>query len=314
MDPRENPTLLLPSAHAPSDLVASSTMGSSDSPKTTAGQYQRHMIGTSKAPSQSKDGPLLADIKVENMPPIGYFEDQLDEKNLTSLHNKLAPEISSMTLYCFQPTQWDKPKPGDQTKLKCQTPDARLFIESEPGYSPKSKDANDDGDSSSIFKAEDHLMWYTSEHNKWRSISAEIALGNSYGELSTHPDCVAKLIDSNLGYLIKPSKPRLVWTVPLKWNEQGALYGFPFANKVDPGQVGEKSEVLRKVSKGMPVQLVISPGAVTRGKTTLKNHKLIAADWYLIVWRHHMTVVVPDTFDPQIKPATIEGGKFLPAS
>ncbi|KAI1307058.1 hypothetical protein F5Y03DRAFT_405661 [Xylaria venustula] len=419
----EKTTPLPSSAHIPPDLVASSAMGSLDSLKTTTSQQQGDMADTTTqstpldkpdtALRKSTDSPLPANTTGgENMPSLGFLESQLDENNLTSLHANLASEISLMVHQRFQPTPWDKLKPDHQVKLKRWTPDARLLIESEPGYSlifrawiwhilddgvfsadpktkwqdygdgyeavklfsqfldiiQKSEDTNDNNDCTSISKVKDHRMWYTSEFNKWRSVSAELALQKSYKQVSIHRDYVGKLIDSNLGYLMKPFrnyrpstnqerigdltatydatllicrvKPRLVWTDPFKQDEQGVLYGFPFTNKVDPKQEmisgahdddgtfietrmetekprvdsGEEPEVLRTISEGKPVQLVISPGVMTRGWTVLKDNKPLATDWHLMFWRHPMIVVVPDTFDPPIKPATFKGGKFLPAS
>lgn len=209
-------------------------------------------------------------------------------------------------------------------------------------------------------------MWYKPEYNKWRSVSAELALKRSNNQVSIHWGYVDKLIDSNLGYLMKPFikdsfemheigaevagydatllicrvKLRLVWTDPFKQDEQGVLYGFPFTNKANPEQEivlgrtddegnyidtrmetvkprlnsGKYPKELRTISEGKPVQLVISPGVMTRGRTILKNHQPFATDWHLMYWQHPMIVVVPDTFDPPIKPATFEDGKFLPAS
>ncbi|KAI0399343.1 hypothetical protein F4802DRAFT_610935 [Xylaria palmicola] len=413
-------TMPLPSsAHIPPDPVASPAMGSPDSPKTTTSQYQGDMADTpaesipldkpDTALPKSTDSPLLANIKGEKMPSTGFLESGLDEINLTSLHVNLADEISVMARQRFQPTPWDKLKPDHQVKLKRWTPDARLLIESEPGYSlifrawiwhilddgvfsadPKTKwqdygdgyeavklfsqfldiiqNTNDNNDCTGISKVKDHPMWYTSEYNKWRSVTAELALHKSYKQATIHRDYVGKLIDSNLGYLMKPFrnhgrsthqerigdlaagydvtllicrvKPRLVWTDPFKQDEQGVLYGFPFTNKVDPKQeiipgayddahkmidtrmetekprinCGEAPEVLRTISEGKPVQLVISPGVMTRGWTVMKDHRPFATDWHLMFWRHPMIVVVPDTFDPPIKPATFKDGKFLPAS
>ncbi|KAI0867499.1 hypothetical protein GGS24DRAFT_286936 [Hypoxylon argillaceum] len=220
-------------------------------------------------------------------------------------------------------------------------------------------------------------MWYTPEYNHWRSVPAETALKNSdYSQSIIHRDYVGKLMDSNLGYLMKPTtsyetenhrartglmatkeicrlacnydaillicrvKPRLVWTDPFKQDEQGVLYGFPFTNKADPEQEvvpvsldeggneiesrmetvkprvesGEGPEELRIISEGRAVQLVISPGVITRGWTVMKSHREFATDSHLLFWRHPMIVVVLDTFDPPIKPATIENGVLLSAS
>ncbi|KAI3325673.1 hypothetical protein HD806DRAFT_533337 [Xylariaceae sp. AK1471] len=108
-----------------------------------------------------------------------------------------------------------------------------------------------------------HPVCYTSEWNKLRSTSAELALRKSRNSRTMDPENVVKLIKSNLGYLMKPEddlgkladclldvswlathidtvmfisrrQPRLVWTDPLEQNEHSSWYGFPLDNKVDP--------------------------------------------------------------------------------
>ncbi|KAI8624132.1 hypothetical protein F5Y19DRAFT_480898 [Xylariaceae sp. FL1651] len=233
----------------------------------------------------------------------------------------------------------------------------------------QSEGTNDSNDRARVSGLKDHPRWYTSEWNKWRSVSAGLALQHSSKQRTVHSDYVAKLIDSNLGYvMIKPSKfssslrdkicqrtgkydailliyrnkPRLVWTDPLKQDEQGVLYGFPFTNKVDPEQEiipggqddeylrvetrietveswilrrdVEKNKLLRTTSEGKPVQLVTSPGLVSRGWVVFRNNRSFASDWHLTAWVHPMIVVVPEMLDPPIKPATVKDGVFLPAS
>lgn len=82
------------------------------------------------------------------------------------------------------------------------------------------------------------------------------------------------------------------------------MYGFPFTNKADLKQEvvpvsldeggneieslmetvkprvesGEGPEELRIISEGKPVQLVSSPGVMTRGSTVMKNHREFATD------------------------------------
>ncbi|KAJ2995864.1 hypothetical protein NUW58_g1151 [Xylaria curta] len=229
-----------------------------------------------------------------------------------------------------------------------------------------SEHANDDNDRTSPSEAKEN-RWHTPEYNKWRAVSAEIALEQT-GMITVSPDYVAKFIDDNLGYLMtKPFtqtkkespqfrigalvsgldanmltcqyKARLVWTDPVKQNEQNAWYGFPFTNKVDleqervPGAydnntkyqecrmtspaprvaTGQDTEALQTISEGKPVQLVICPGIVTRGQEREKNGRPFPTDFHLIFWRQFMNVVVPDTFDPPLEPATFRNGTFVPA-
>ncbi|KAI1157320.1 hypothetical protein F5B18DRAFT_224686 [Nemania serpens] len=233
----------------------------------------------------------------------------------------------------------------------------------------KPKDANgDDGYFTTLSKMKGQTQWYTSEYNKWRSVSAELALKTSGHFGSIHPDYAGKLIKDHLGYLMIERPPnhdqityegriggivsrydacllicrvnaRLVWTDPLQPYRQGTLHGFPFTIKIDPkkeqvvglnaengtaldvrmeveepkGAIEEDLVRLRAVSDGQHVQLVVSPGLVTRGWTTLENHKPFVTDWHLLSWRHPLTTVVPCTFEPPIKPATSEIGMFKPA-
>ncbi|GAW21858.1 hypothetical protein ANO14919_113840 [Xylariales sp. No.14919] len=222
----------------------------------------------------------------------------------------------------------------------------------------------DDDNNEMRFSMKDHPLWHSAEYNKWRSVSAELALKKSPTRGSIDPDYVIKRIHSNLGYLMRSTsvgdfgvkgigslaaeydtamlicrvKPMLVWTDPLKQDEQTALYGFPFITKDDPERerlgthnafgIWQKSrmvakkglssnddtEVLRATSEGKPVQLVISPGVVTRGCIVTVNHKPKASDWHVIYWRYYMGVLVPGSFNPPIKPAIIMDGKFLPAA
>ncbi|KAI1291003.1 hypothetical protein F5Y03DRAFT_388670 [Xylaria venustula] len=108
-----------------------------------------------------------------------------------------------------------------------------------------------------------HPVCYTSEWNKLRSASAELALRKSRNLMTMDPVHIVKFIKSNLGYLMKPeadlgslsgcleeislrviyidtamfisrAQPRLVWTDPLEQNEPNSWYGFPMDNKLDP--------------------------------------------------------------------------------
>ncbi|KAJ8123917.1 hypothetical protein ONZ43_g242 [Nemania bipapillata] len=307
-----------------------------------------------------------------------FLESQHDEYSITKFHCQLADEITLMAHDQFRPTPWAKLKPDDQVKLKRWSPDAKLLIESEPGYSLIFRawiwHIIDDG----VFSADHKTKWkeygdgfeavkLLSQFLDIVQISANLALKRSYGQRTIHPDYVVKLIKSSLGYLIKPMKfegdsyldrigsmvvsydttflicgvkPRLVWTDPFKQDEQGVLYGFPFTNKADLEKEavpisfdgdgkefnsrmetvkprinsGMLPEDLKLIIEGKPVRLVISPGVMARGWTVLKNHKPVHADLHLMVWRHPMVVAVSDTFDPPIKPAKYEDGKFVAAS
>ncbi|RWA04495.1 hypothetical protein EKO27_g10610 [Xylaria grammica] len=327
------------------------------------------------APHMSEAHRLLAKTEGERMPSEGALEARYESFFLTNIHDRLCGYISGLAVNLFEPTPWDKLKLDDQSKLNRWTPDARLLIESKTGYrfifqawiwhilddevflaDPKTKWQNqDDG-----FEAVKLL----SQFIDCILISAELALNKSPTRQSIDPDYVIKRINSNLGYLMKSSpmgdydlkaigsmtaeydtamlicqvKPMLVWTDPLKQDEQTALYGFPFITKNDPERerlgthnafgvwqesrmVAKKGlsntddlEVLQATSEGKPVQLVINPGVVTRGCIVTVNHKSKASDWHVIYWRYYMGVLVPGSFNPPIKPAIIMGGKFLPAA
>ncbi|KAI3316701.1 hypothetical protein HD806DRAFT_552086 [Xylariaceae sp. AK1471] len=408
MAPGEKTAPSSASAHVSSDLVAPSTTGSSDSPKTTTDQHQGDTAITpvesipldklETAPHTSKAHHLLAETEEEKMPTLGSIESQHLPFLLTNTHEKLCRNIFVLASQGFKPTPWDKLKPDDQSKLNRWTPDARLLIESERGYQfifqawiwhilddevfsadpttkwqdqgdgfeavrllsqfidciLRPKDADDDNNETRL-SMKDHPMWHRAEYNKWRSVSAELALKKSPGRLSIDKHYVMKRVDSNLGYLMKSFegggnvlrniglmaadydtamlitrlKPMLVWTDPLKQNEQTASYGFPFITKDDPERErlgaadgnGKWQQIrmvakacaadsidiveLQATSEGKPVQLVISPGVVTRGCERMTNHKLEGCDWHMIYWRYYMQVLVPGSFRPPLEPAII---------
>ncbi|KAI1351998.1 hypothetical protein F5Y01DRAFT_281055 [Xylaria sp. FL0043] len=127
----------------------------------------------------------------------------------------------------------------------------------------KPQDAADDVRTGPTSLKKCHPVCYTSEWNKLRSSSAELALRKSRNSRTMDTKCVAKFIKSSLGYLMKPEadlgvldsyfeeisllaiemdtvmfisriQPRLVWTDPLEQDEDSSWYGFPMNNKVDP--------------------------------------------------------------------------------
>ncbi|KAI0414700.1 hypothetical protein F5X98DRAFT_365626 [Xylaria grammica] len=415
MAPREKTAPSSPSAHISSDLIAPSTTGSSDSPKTTTNQHHGDAAGApvesiphgklETAPHTGEAHRLLAKTEGERMPSDGPFEVQYDSFFLTNIHDKLRSHISGLADNFFKPTPWDKLKRDDQSKLNRWTPDARLLIESKTGYKfifeawiwhiidddvfladPRTKWQDqgdgfeavrllsqfidcilkpkyaDDDNNEMRSSMKDHPLWHRAEYNKWRSVSAELALKKTPGGRTIDPGYVIQRIDSNLGYLAQSPlvgglrsigslaagydtamlicrvKPMLVWTDPLKQDEQTAFYGFPFTTKDDPKRerlgthddfgvwqesrmVAKKplsnsddTDALQAASEGKPVQLVITPGVVTRGCLVRVNHILEASDWHMIYWRHYMGVLVPGSFKSPIKPATTTDGKFLPAA
>ncbi|KAI1160931.1 hypothetical protein F5B18DRAFT_654130 [Nemania serpens] len=308
---REN-TILSPAlALVPSDLVVSSTTENSDNLKAPTNKRQRDMVGTPVEPVPL-DGPEIADQKSKDqlfseLPDGGDLAKQLDEGNMNSLHVRLSNRIELMAEQYFRLTAWDTVMPDDQARLKCWTPNAKLLIESERGYSlifqawiwhiiddgvfsagpktkwqddsdgyeatkllsqlvaiiQKPKDANGDyGYFTTLSKMKGQPQWYTYEYNKWRSISAELALECSGHFGSISPDYVNRLINNHLGYLmikppqnhnqptyeeriggivsrydacllICPVSARLVWTDPLQPYKQGTLHGFPFTIEID---------------------------------------------------------------------------------
>ncbi|KAI1274306.1 hypothetical protein F5Y07DRAFT_390725 [Xylaria sp. FL0933] len=127
----------------------------------------------------------------------------------------------------------------------------------------KPQDSADDVRTGPASRKKCHPVCYTSEWNKLRSSSAELALRKSRNLKTMDPECVVKFIKSKLGYLMKPeddlgmlasylreisslaihmdtvmfisrNQPRFVWTDPLEQKEDSSWYGFPMNNKVDP--------------------------------------------------------------------------------
>ncbi|GAP83027.2 hypothetical protein SAMD00023353_0400180 [Rosellinia necatrix] len=384
-----------------------------------------HAVASSDTPGESipfhtPEMALANALLRQEVLRSGPIEGEYQWNNCTILHDRILNEIEKIAESWFEPTPWDTLKTSDQVKLNRWASNAKLLIESEPGYplifqawiwhilddevfsaDPKTKwqDCGDGYEAAKLFsqllaivqepentngrnnrprtsKIEDYPMWKSAAYNKWRSASAEIALHSCTNNKTIDPDCVLKVIHSNLGYLMKPLryrpsslkesrlarlavaydsfllvsrvKPRLVWTDPFQQDEQGVLYGFSFTNtlnresefmthnEIERGHVYETRmeverdirktrktrggsttpESMRALSEGKPVELVVSPGLMTRGMMDLGGGVIpVASRLHKMAWRHPMVALVSGTFDPPITPSTFDWrGVLIPGS
>ncbi|KAI0813621.1 hypothetical protein GGR55DRAFT_687307 [Xylaria sp. FL0064] len=119
----------------------------------------------------------------------------------------------------------------------------------------KPQDAADDVRTGPTSLKKCHPVCYTSEGNKLRSSSAELALRKSRNLKTMDPEYVVKLIKSNLGYLMKPKDDlgtlayyylekisslaiNMDTVMFISRNQPSSWYGFPMDNKLDPEREG----------------------------------------------------------------------------